>query len=116
MHKKLRELFVVISEEAKANPEFAAKLSRILGDEPAEHPRAKRAPAALDPIAMIHKDGEGALRQALQAMTLDQLRDIVAEHGMDKAHLVMKWAKPERVIEHILSTAASRARKGDAFR
>jgi len=65
---------------------------------------------------MIQTDGDVALRQRLQGMTLDQLRDIVSEHGMDKSHLVMKWAKSERVIEHIVATASARARKGDAFR
>jgi len=114
--KKLNELFAVIAAEANANPEFAAKLARVLGEEPPARPRARRALAVLDPVAVIQRDGDGGLRQKLQGMTLDQLRDIVSEHGMDKSHLVMKWAKPERVIEHILATASARARKGDAFR
>lgn len=116
MRKKLKELFSVIAAEADTNPEFAAKLARVLGESPSERARPKRAPAVLDPVAVIQAEGEPALRQRLQGMTLDQLRDIVSEHGMDKAHLVMKWARPERVMEHILATAATRARKGDAFR
>lgn len=116
MHKKLRQLFAVISDEAKRNSEFAAKLAQILGDVSTERARTKRAPAALDPVVVIQKDGDAGLREKLQGMTLDQLRDIVSEYGMDNAHLVMKWTKPERVIEHILATASARARKGDAFR
>lgn len=114
--KKLNELFAVIAEESNANPDFAAKLARVLGEEQIVRSRARRAAAILDPVAVIQTDGDGGLRQKLQGMTLDQLRDVVSEHGMDKSHLVMKWTKPERVIEHILATAAARARKGDAFR
>lgn len=114
--KKLRELIAVIEEEANANPTFAAKIARVLGDETPARTRTRRAPAALDPIAVIQMEGDGGLRQKLEGMTLDQLRDIVSEHGMDKSHLVMKWTKRERVIEHILVTADARARKGDAFR
>lgn len=114
--KKLRDLFAVIEDEAKNNQEFATKLAATLGDLTPVRPRGKRTPAMLDPVAVFQSDGDGGLRRRLQVLTLDQLRDIVSEHGMDKAQLVMKWTKPERVIEHIAVTAAARARKGDAFR
>lgn len=116
IQKKLKDLLTVIANEANANPDFAAKLQRVFGDDARSASRARRAPAILDPVAAIQRDGESGLRQKLSAMSLDQLRDIVSEYGMDKAHLVMKWAKPGRVVEHIVVTAASRARKGDAFR
>jgi hypothetical protein len=50
------------------------------------------------------------------SLDLEQLRDVVAEYRMDPNKLVMKWKDRERVIEHIATTAASRGRKGDAFR
>ena len=46
----------------------------------------------------------------------EQLKDIVAEHGMDTAKLAMKWKSSERLIEFIVSTVEARADKGRAFR
>ena len=63
----------------------------------------------LDPYAKRFLD-------RLAALNLEQLRDVVAEYGMDPNKLVMKWKDRERVVDHIVTTSASRARKGDAFR
>jgi len=114
--KKLKELFGIIADEANTNPDFAAKLAQVLGEEVPSRTRGKRSPAILDPIAIYQTEAEQGLRLKLQGLTLDQLRDIVSEYGTDKSQLVMKWTKPERVIDHIVTTAATRARKGDAFR
>jgi hypothetical protein len=43
---------------------------------------------------------------------LEQLRDIVAEHGMDNERLAMKWKDPQRVIDRIVDRVASRAVRG----
>lgn len=114
--KKLKELFGIIADEANTNPGFAAKLARVFGEEVPSRTHGKRSPATLDPIAVYQTEAEHGLRLKLQGLTLDQLRDIVSEYGTDKSQLVMKWTKPERVIDHIVTTAATRARKGDAFR
>lgn len=114
--RKLREVLSIIESEAKANPVFAEKLSRVLGGEAHPRSRSRRAPAILDPVSVYQAEGDLGLRKKLSVLAIDQLRDIVSEYGMDKSQLVMKWTKPERVIEHIVQTAATRARKGDAFR
>ena len=47
---------------------------------------------------------------------MEELRDIVAEYGMDPGRLVMKWTTPERVINRIVEMSVARAHKGNAFR
>ena len=116
MHRKLKELLGVIADEANINPDFAAKLARVFGDETTTRARGKRPLAIIDPIAVYQTEAEQGLRLKLRGLTLDQLRDIVSEYGTDKSQFVMKWIRPERVIDHIIATAATRARKGDAFR
>jgi len=49
-------------------------------------------------------------------VTLDQLRDIVAEHGMDNDRLAMKWKDSHRVIDRIVERVVDRSEKGSAFR
>ncbi len=74
-----------------------------------------RTPSVFDPVA-VYQEGDEILRQRLAALDLEQLRDIVAEYGMDPGKLVLKWKTTERVIEHIVETAAARTKKGEAFR
>src|SRR5262249_40895852 len=75
----------------------------------------RRHPSVVDPTAEINR-GEAHLRDLLAPLDLEQLRDVVADHRMDPNKLVLKWKDRNRVIDHILETAAARTKKGDAFR
>lgn len=130
----LNRLMRVVIEEAERNSDFEAALIDALGGVPTKHRPSKedaaigptdygdtkrgknrRAPAALDPIQVV-RDGELTLRNALEKLSLEQLRDIVAEYGMDPGRLVMKWVTPERIINRIVEMSVARAHKGNAFR
>jgi hypothetical protein len=135
--QQLRRLFDAVIAEAERSPAFARQLEDALstlappsprGAEPDAPPTpsastmattkrrgGRRPPGALDPFAAA-QEGEGAFRARLGELSLDQLKDIVAEHGMDPSKLAMKWKKPERVADLIVSTVRERMEKGDAFR
>lgn len=123
LENKVAALFEAILVEIRRNPEFAERLATALEglgkDIHAEVPKkgkgGRRAPAVLDPVA-VYQEGDAILRQRLAVLDLEQLRDIVAEYGMDPGKLVLKWKTKERVIDHIVDTAAARAKKGEAFR
>src|SRR5262249_17432711 len=92
---------------------------QVLGDSP-EPPgpfgrKHRRTPAVLDPFEE-YKKGEAVLRERLTALNLDQLRDIVAQYGMDRSKLAMKWKDQGRLLDLIVSTVTSRSEKGHAFR
>lgn len=120
LKKTLQDLMKVVIEEANRNPEFAKELETALGlgpkPEKEEKGRAahRRAAAVLDPISLA-REGEEALRKELEPLTLDQLRDIVAEYGMDPGKLVMKWKTADRVIDRIVEYSLARTKKGEAF-
>ena len=128
----LRDLVKVVSDEADRNPEFAERLRVAL--EPVRatryaktssapsaaatgfgRPANRRPPAILDPVALA-VNGEEALRAELSPLTLDQLKDIIADYGMDHDRLAMKWKTPSRMIDRIVEISISRAHKGEAFR
>jgi hypothetical protein len=135
----LRRLFDAVVAEAEQNPAFAARLEGALssirpvpagtGASPSTPPpptsvpsaappkkrAGRRAGGVLDPFA-VDQEGEGVLRARLSALSLDELKDIVAEHGMDPSKLAMKWKKPERLVDLIATTVSNRLHKGDAFR
>ena len=69
----------------------------------------------LDPVELA-RESESILQERLAQLTVEELKDIVADHGMDTGKVVMKWKSPERIIDRIVEISVSRARKGDAFR
>lgn len=119
LETRLRSLVNVIIDEVRRNPDFEARVAAALGastpvDESAGR-RGRRHPGVVDPFS-TYSEGEDALRHRLEGLDIEQLKDIVAEHGMDTSKLAMKWKSEDRLIELIVATVASRSRKGDAFR
>jgi hypothetical protein len=130
---RLKATFDVILREAKKNKEFASQLdqalkgpcevptqdqrgpSKLKNSQQTRRKRNRRASAVVDPFAVFEK-GEAFLRETLIRLDMDRLKDIVAEYGMDRSRLAMKWKNSDRLIELILDTVRTRARKGAAFK
>jgi hypothetical protein len=75
----------------------------------------RRTPAVLDPLGLA-RQGEDVLRNNLSSLDIEQLKDIVAQYGMDPGKLVMKWKDTARIIDRIVQLSLARSTKGDAFR
>ncbi len=133
LRERLFALAGIIADEAEQNAGFGKRVAEVLGggemdgsvtshangrmggrEERKTRPN-RRAPAVLDPITLA-AEGEGAVRSGLATLSIEQLKDIVAEYGMDPGKLVMKWKTPEKIIDRITEVSLARARKGDAFR
>jgi hypothetical protein len=112
-----------VADEAERNEEFRKKLVElILSPEKFDSRRevargrgGRRTSAVFDPIELARRD-EPALRARLNELNIEQLRDIVAQFGMDPGKLVMKWKDVARIIDRIAEVSIARATKGDAFR
>lgn len=129
--KKLNAFLREVIAEAEANPAFQERLARALGPDEkqakgpverkqpvkqAEHkrPSNRRTPAVLDPVQLA-RNSESELRDALAKLDIEQLRDVVADYGMDPGKLVMKWRDADRIADRIVEVARGRAQKGSAF-
>lgn len=114
----VKRLLDVVLEEMEANSAFAAKVEAVLAQPP--QPEAKRSnrrpPAVLDPFAVFAESAGNGLRTSLASLSVEQLKDVVAQHGMDRTKLAMKWKTPDRLIDLIVEIVEARSRKGDAFR
>lgn len=126
LRRILAELARAVADETEKNPEFAGRIAAALGqvDEPFKQqvrvptegrPRNRRPRAALDPIE-IAREGEVALRTRLAELTVEQLKDVVADYGMDPGKLVTKWKTGDRIIDRIVEISLARSQKGNAFR
>ena len=131
LRKALIDFVRAVADEAERNPDFAHRVAEALGwtvlkgktlrDSRArssvvgQRPKNRRPPPVLDPIEIARR-GESTLRAELAGLSIEQLKDIIAEFGMDPGKLVIKWKAPDRIIERIVETSMARAQKGDAFR
>jgi len=115
--KSLTDLVHVIVDEAERNPEFLGRIEEALGlrEKPPKlntvRAAHRRTAAILDPVELARK-GEPALRTRLSELSLEQLKDVVADYGMDSGKLVLKWKTPQRVIDRIVEVSVGRAKKG----
>lgn len=100
--------------EAARDPAFGRALQTAIGKALPKKQR-RRQPPVLDVFAAYERGGEQQLRGALAPLTADELKDIVAQHRMDRAQLAMKWRTPARLIELIVASTRARAHKGEAF-
>ena len=114
----VKRLLEVVLQEIDANPDFAARIEAVLAEpSQGELKRSnRRPPAVLDPFAVFGERGDSGLRTSLASLSVEQLKDIVAQHGMDRTKLAMKWKTPDRLIDLIVETVEARSKKGDAFR
>lgn len=121
----LARLVAAIGTEAMRSARFGDAMESALTSaaQPMSHAQperpkraGRRSPGPIDPFTIYAAEGEDSLRAALRTLDLEQLRDIVAEHGMDHDKLAMKWKTPSRVIDRIVEKVASRTSKGSAFR
>ena len=124
MNSVLRRLFDEILLEAERRPEFGSRLEKVIHGalsqaecaQPSRSTRRnRRAPGPFDPFE-VFKDGEGALRDRLKAISVDQLKDVISEHAMDSSRLALKWRSRQRLTDLIVSTVRARLEKGDAFK
>jgi hypothetical protein len=129
--RRLLNLLRIVAEEVKADPTLADRI--VLAWEGTEGGRGtqtnthvvkeggptrrgkRRSPAVLDPL-IIYRAGEAALRERLAALSIEELKDIVAEHGMDSRKLAMKWKAPDKLVDLIVDTVRERVTKGNVFR
>ncbi len=118
--RTLSGLIAAVAQEAVRTPRFANALQASLASSSTETPKAKRTgrrpPGIIDPFAVYSQEDEQGLRLRLADLNLEQLRDIVAEHGMDHDRLAMKWKDHQRIIDRIVDKVVSRTSKGSAFR
>lgn len=113
---KLKEFFEIILSEVNSNPNLEKKITDFFNNvNEKRSKRNKRKAAVLDPIKHL-QEGRDKLFNLLTELDIEQLKDIIAEYGMDQAKLVMKWKNKEKIIEHIIQLSEARLNKGKFFK
>lgn len=133
----LTKLFQVVADEAARTPRFAKALATAFTVAPSDTgesvasvaaalpPARKRAPAAkkvarqpgvFDPFVVLRESGENELAEKLSALTLDQLRDIIAEQEIDTRRETGRKRSKEVIASWTVDRVKALASKGAVFR
>jgi hypothetical protein len=120
LQKQLKSVFDELLAEVGRNDELRQRLADILGGSagPTKAPTrrsARRKPGPFDPMAVFREHPEHLSRR-LDELSVEELKDMIAEHGMDRTKLARKWKEKDRLVELIVNAVKSRSQKGDAFR
>jgi len=83
---------------------------------PSNPPKSRRRPSPLDPYAVVADDGVDGLRQRLQALDIEELKDIIAEYGMNHDGRAMSWKDHRRFVNRIIEKVDFGTTQGSAFR
>ncbi|ODP28509.1 hypothetical protein PTI45_02054 [Paenibacillus nuruki] len=116
-----------IADEITNNEEFAKKIGSIFeassvaavssNNETSNSSARKgkrRKPAKVNPFFLLEQ-GVESLKEGLEDLDTEELKDIISENGMDSARLAMKWKDPNRLINHIIEATQRRSSRGEAF-
>ncbi len=116
----LKAIFNELLKEIHDNKDLQQRITHLIKEQVGEvdkrpKKRRRRKLGPFDPMT-IHRNQPQELEPRLSALEIDELKDIIAEHGMDRSKLAMRWKAKERLIDLIMTTVKSRSQKGDAFR
>jgi hypothetical protein len=75
-------------------------------------PAAKKPAPAINPAGLYKREGEDALRKALDGQELTALRALVAEHNLDPSGVTPSLTRDE-LAAHILAQAKRRAERDE---
>lgn len=75
----------------------------------------RRPQSRIDPFAVYEDSGEEELERRLSALSVEELKDTIAQYGMDRDKLAMKWNTPERLTERIIVTVRARVEQGGSI-
>lgn len=102
----LDRLFDVIREEARANPEFAARLVKATGGSIVFD--ADDRAALINPVELAAHGGETALRETLGPLEAVDLRKVLKVHGLASPVDVRGRSKDE-LVDMLVRRAVERA-------
>lgn len=117
----LRNLVDLLAEEAARNPEFGARVERVLEAIP-ERPRAPRQSASTKsrvPPPDVHAEwsarGETGFRLWLREQPVPTIRAVIRAQDLDPTRRTVKWKDAEKLAGFIADNLRARLARGSAF-
>ena len=90
--------------------------ARAADQPPTNPPKRRRQPSPIDPYSIATRDGVEGLRGELQRLDIEQLKDVIAEYGMNYDGRAMGWKDHHRFVERVIEKTDFGTTQGNAFR
>jgi hypothetical protein len=116
----LRGMVELLAEEARRNPEFAARLDDLLSvlpPPPARASKTEKADAKLlpDVHAELAARGEAEFQHWLVSQPVQVLRGLIRAHDLDSPRRTIKWKDAEKLAAFIADGLRARLSRGSSF-
>jgi hypothetical protein len=117
----LRDLVRLLADEAARNPEFGARLERLLEAVPERRttkPR-KSTPVGAEALPDVHAEwtarGETDFRLWLREQPIPTIRAVIRAQDLDPTRRTAKWKDPEKLAGFVADSLRARLSRGSAF-
>lgn len=114
--KKVARLLRAIAKKIENNPEILNDLNLEISEIPTTKKKKIYEHVEIDIFSIYSVNGEKALRNELEKLSMSQLKTIIRQNGFDPTKLSDKWRNKKRLIELIVDRVKSRSTKGQVFR
>lgn len=115
---RLRAIADLVEQEARECDGFFEGLQKILMTPEAivalEKPQTRKREPILAIVAVLHEQGEEALREQLKRLTNDKLARLAADEGIKRLKDAKSTERTE-LIDFLFATAQSRLKQGESF-
>ena len=119
LSRKLRELLQLVEDEAEINPDFARRLTHLLGEKirrsTGDATKAASGGAIPDVFEALERLGEEEFHFWLRGLDLSILKSIVRVNGYDPQERVRRWKDPDKFVILIVEQTKARRSRGSAF-
>jgi hypothetical protein len=122
LKRMLRDLLMLVDEEAARNSSFADRLAAIMDDlsitadkKPARQRQDGPSEPVPDVLAVYQEKGADEFLHWLRSLDLTTLKAIVKTNGFDAGKASQRWKEPDKFADLILTQTAARLRRGSAF-
>jgi hypothetical protein len=117
----LRDLVDLLAGEAARNPEFGARLERLLEAIPERRTAKPRRSAQKGTEALpdVHAEwaarGETDFRLWLREQPIPTIRALIRAQDLDPTRRTVKWKDPEKLAGFVADSLRARLSRGSAF-
>lgn len=118
----LRDLVLLLDEEAARNPAFAASLDAVLaglpprvGNSSRQSGKARTLPPAPDVFAALQDKGESEFRFWIRDLDIPTLKAVIKRNGFDPGKLSQRWSDRDKFVNLVVEQTIARMKRGSAF-
>lgn len=102
-------------DSIQVNFNISFKFSKGLENDFLKLKEQKNREPKLNPIEIYRENGEHKLKEILNGLEIEDMKDIIRKYLPDPRGYVYKWKEKDKVIEYILERTPKLAEKGNVF-